>query len=135
VLLKLNKFIDKSKQPDGLSLPMILYKAFLKHDYDSLGDFHHKALFIGLMHFMDLYNYDIERVRRCNIHYTSPDGRILPFCAFNVIPEWYRDKIQREYGIPIPEWEKKTGRRLADDLYKQLSTEESKKRIVEPVRA
>jgi uncharacterized radical SAM superfamily Fe-S cluster-containing enzyme len=135
LLFKLGKFIDKSKQPEGLSLPNILYKAFLKHDYDSLGDFHHKALFIGLMHFQDLYNYDIERVKRCNIHYTSPDGRIIPFCAFNVIPEWYRDKIQKEYGVPIPEWEKKTGRKITDDLYRGDSHArvEAKKRTIEPV--
>jgi hypothetical protein len=138
VLFKLGNFIDKSKQPEGLSLPKILYDAFLKHDYDSLGEFHHKSLFIGMMHFMDLYNYDIERVRRCNIHYTSPDGRIIPFCAFNVIPEWYRDKIQKEYGMSIAEWEKKTGRKLADDLYRvDLPTEQttSKRRSVEPILA
>jgi len=136
VLLKLRKFIDKSKQPKGLSLPKILYNAFLRHDYDSLGDFHHKALFIGLMHFMDLYNYDIERVKKCSIHYTSPDGRIIPFCAFNVIPEWYRDKIQKQYGIPIPEWEKRTGRKLTDDLYRDdlsIREVESKKQKIESV--
>ena len=136
VLLKLRKFIDKSKQPKGLSLPKILYNAFLRHDYDSLGDFHHKAMFIGLMHFMDLYNYDIERVKKCSIHYTSPDGRIIPFCAFKVIPEWYRDKIQKQYGIPIPEWEKRTGRKLTDDLYKDdvpIRDVESKKQKIESV--
>jgi uncharacterized radical SAM superfamily Fe-S cluster-containing enzyme len=26
------------------------------------------------MHFMDSYNYDIERVRRCVIHYAAPNG-------------------------------------------------------------
>ena len=137
LLLKLRRFVDKSKQPKGLSLPKILYNAFLKHDYDSLGEFHHKALFIGLMHFQDLYNYDIERVKRCNIHYTSPDGRIIPFCTFNVIPEWYRDKIQKQYGISIPEWEKKTGRKIQDDLYRDdpVKKTDSEKKMVEPVVA
>jgi len=120
LLYKLGSFIDKDKQPKWLSLPKIISNALLKHDYQALGAFHHKSLFIGMMHFQDLYNYDIERVKRCDIHYATPDGRIIPFCAFNVIPEWYRDKIQREYGMPVKEWEKKTSRRLADDFYRRI---------------
>ena len=81
--------------------------------------FHDRALFIGMMHFQDLYNWDIERVKRCCIHYLTPDERIIPFCAFNVIPEWYRDVIQQKYGIPIPEWEKRTGKKIANDFYKR----------------
>ncbi len=119
MLFKLGSFIDKEKQPKGLNLAKILFQIFLKHDYRALGVFHHRSLFIGLMHFQDLYNWDIERVMKCDIHYAVPDGRIIPFCTFNVIPQWYRDKIQREYGIPVEEWEKKTGRRLRDDLYKR----------------
>ena len=49
-----------------------------------------------------------------------PDGRIIPFCAFNVLPEIYRDVIQKKYGIPIKEWEEKTGRKLSDDIYRRV---------------
>jgi hypothetical protein len=117
LLLNLRKFIDKDKQPGEFNFAKIIYDVLIKHDYHSLGQFHLKSLFIGMMHFQDLYNYDINRVMRCDIHYATPDGRIIPFCAFNVIPEWYRDKIQTEYGIPIEEWEKQTGRSLKDDFY------------------
>ena len=72
-----------------------------------------------MMHFMDLWNYDIERVKKCCVHYAQPDGRIVPFCAFNVIPQWYRDKIQEKFSLSIPEWEKKTGKKLEDDIYKR----------------
>ncbi len=119
LLFKLNSFIDKEKAPKGFSLGKILWNALIKHDYKALGAFHHKSLFIGMMHFQDLYNYDIERVKRCCIHYTMTDGRIIPFCAFNVIPEWYRDKTQKSQGIPIKEWEKETGKKIKDDLYKR----------------
>jgi hypothetical protein len=44
--------------------------------------------------------------------------RIIPFCSFNVIPEWYRDRIQQKYGMPIEAWEKKVGRKLEDGLYR-----------------
>ena len=121
------KFIDKSKAPKGLNLSRILFESLLKHDYKTLGVLHHNSLFIGLMHFQDLYNYDIERVKRCAIHYATPDERIVPFCAFNVIPEWYKDKIQKQYGTPIPEWEKRTGRKLSDDFYRRTARPEAAK--------
>jgi len=119
LLFRLNSFIDKEKAPKGFSLGKILWNALIKHDYKALGEFHYKCLFIGMMHFQDLYNYDIERVKRCCIHYAMTDGRIIPFCAFNVIPEWYRDKTQKAQGIDIKEWEKETGKRMKDDLYKR----------------
>ncbi len=118
VLAKMSSFIDKSKQPKGLSLAKLLFNALVKNDYAALGAFHHKSMFIGMMHFMDKYNHDEERLRRCDIHYLSPDLRIIPFCAFNVIPEWYRDAIQPKYGTPIEEWERTNGTTLEQGLYK-----------------
>jgi hypothetical protein len=119
LLLKLNSFIDKKKQPKGFSLARLLYNALIKHDYKALGEFHYKTLFIGMMHFQDPYNYDVQRVERCAIHYAMPDGRIVPFCAFNVFPQFYRDQIQEKYSLSPSEWEKKTGKKLKDDLYKR----------------
>ncbi|WP_456478747.1 tetraether lipid synthase Tes [Geoglobus ahangari] len=113
-IVDLRKFVDNEKAPFDIS--RILFDILVRHDYSTLGQFHVNALFIGMMHFMDLYNYDISRVERCEIHYASPDGRIIPFCTFNVIPEIYRDRIQAKYGIPIEEWERKTGRKLKDDI-------------------
>jgi hypothetical protein len=71
-----------------------------------------------MMHFMDKYNHDEERLKRCDIHYLSPDQRIIPFCAFNVIPEWYRDAIQQKYGIPVEEWERQSGQTLEQGFYR-----------------
>jgi len=48
----------------------------------------------------------------------TPDLRIIPFCSFNVIPEWYRDRIQKKYGISVEEWEKKNGEKLESRLYR-----------------
>jgi uncharacterized radical SAM superfamily Fe-S cluster-containing enzyme len=118
VLAKMGTFIDRSKQPKGLALSKLLFNALVKNDYSALGAFHHKSMFLGMMHFMDKYNHDEERLRRCDIHYLSPDMRIIPFCAFNVIPEWYRDAIQPKYGIPIEQWEKQHGATIEQGLYK-----------------
>lgn len=119
IMSKLSSFVDKKKQPKDLNIANILFNILKTGDYNSLGILQHKSLFVGMMHFMDLYNYDVERVERCCIHYAQPDGRIIPFCAFNVIPQWYRDKIQEKHSLSIPEWENKTGRKLENDLYKR----------------
>lgn len=119
LLYNLGKFIDKDKKPKDLDVGKIIFDALIKHEYNAIGQFHMKSLFIGMMHFMDLYNYDIERVKRCCIHYAMNDKRVIPFCAFNVIPQWYRDKGQAAQGLSFEEWERTTGRSLKADLYKR----------------
>lgn len=69
--------------------------------YKALGDLHRKMLMISAMHFMDPYNFDLERVQRCVIHYATPDGRIIPFCTMNSI---HRPLIEKSLGIPVEEW-------------------------------
>jgi uncharacterized radical SAM superfamily Fe-S cluster-containing enzyme len=59
-----------------------------------------------MMHFMDQYNYDVTRVRRCNIHYLSPDGRIIPFCTYNVLDDIYRDNILYQYKTDLEAYQK-----------------------------
>jgi uncharacterized radical SAM superfamily Fe-S cluster-containing enzyme len=118
-LWKLKSFINTAKQPKNLDLAKILFDVLVNKNYKALSVFHHTTLFLGMMHFMDLYNYDIDRVEKCCIHYVTPDNKVIPFCAFNVLPELYRDKIQKKYGEHILEWERRTGKRLKDDLYKR----------------
>ena len=115
---KIGSFVDKEKQPKGLSFAKLIASALLKHDYGSVGQFHLRSMFLGMMHFQDKYNQDEERLQRCDIHYLTPDLRIIPFCSFNVIPEWYRDRIQKKYGMPVPEWEARVGEKLEQRLYR-----------------
>jgi uncharacterized radical SAM superfamily Fe-S cluster-containing enzyme len=58
---------------------------------------------ISSMHFMDPYNFDLERVQSCCIHYAVPDGRIIPFCTMNSI---HRPKIEECLGIPVEKWKR-----------------------------
>ena len=39
---------------------------------------------ISAMAFQDVWNVDIERLKGCCIHIVSPDGRLVPFCAYNL---------------------------------------------------
>ncbi|WP_297518889.1 tetraether lipid synthase Tes [Thermococcus sp.] len=104
IFMKFRSFYDDKYAPKGLKVLDLIKNAFMHGNYDALGQFHTNALFLGMMHFMDEYNYDVERVERCVIHYAMPDGRIVPFCTFNVIPELYRDKVQAQYSYTWEEW-------------------------------
>jgi len=39
---------------------------------------------LSAMAFQDAWNLDLERLRGCCIHVVAPDGRLVPFCAFNL---------------------------------------------------
>jgi len=39
---------------------------------------------ISGMAFQDAWTLDVERLRDCCIHTVAPDGRIIPFCAYNL---------------------------------------------------
>lgn len=64
------------------------------------GTFTYRTLLVAGMHFQDGYNYDIERVKRCVIHYAAPDGKLYPFCTYNSGP-CYREKIERQFSEPL----------------------------------
>jgi len=85
ILKDLPRFVDRAKAPRDLSIIKLLLSVFLNGTRESLIEFHNNALFLGAMHFQDLYNMDLERLQRCAIHYSLPDGRIIPFCAYNTV--------------------------------------------------
>ena len=64
--------------------------------YESLGKLMRKMVMIGSMHFMDPYNFDLQRVQRCCIHYAVPDGRIIPFCTMNSI---HRPSVEKKFSL------------------------------------
>jgi len=68
-------------------------------------------LLVSSMHFMDPYNFDLERVQRCCIHYAVPDGRIIPFCTMNSI---HRPKVEKKMGIPLEAWKKKNKKGIGE---------------------
>ncbi len=131
LLWNIGKFVNEEKKPKDLKFVRMLAGAVGGANYNGLGEFHKSSLFIGMMHFQDPYNWDIDRVHKCDIHYAVPDGRVLPFCTFNVIPELYRDRVQRQFALSASEWEKKTGKKLADDRFKRSVTPDQLDKIKE----
>ncbi|MFO8020544.1 MAG: radical SAM protein [Promethearchaeia archaeon] len=90
------------------------YQAFLKlvaaPSLETAGNFlQSRNLMISAMHFQDAYNFDLERVQRCLVHYgvIDPDdpNNVLeiPFCAMNTI---HRAKIEEKLARKDMEAEK-----------------------------
>ena len=40
------------------------------------------SLCISGMAFQDAWNIDLERLQRCCIHVATPEGKLIPFCAY-----------------------------------------------------
>jgi hypothetical protein len=79
-----------------------LLSAFLNRgDYESLAKFMRRIIMVGLMHFQDPYNLDLERIQHCDVNYSVPDGRIIPFCTMNTI---HRSRVEEKFSQPLDEW-------------------------------
>jgi hypothetical protein len=107
----IRKYFDASKAPEGLSFTRFLQtlEGFVdksKGRGKMDGSYTFKTLLVAGMHFMDSYNYDVERVKRCIIHYSTPDGTIYPFCTYNSGPV-FREKVERKYSLSREEILKK----------------------------
>lgn len=89
--------IKKGEQGNTTEFWKMIGKTLIGQNFDALREFHWNALFIGTMHFMDKYNYDIDRVQRCCIHYATPDGKLIPFCTYNSGPV-YREQVWKKYA-------------------------------------
>ena len=93
----LHSSVKKGEQGNTAKFWKMIGRTLISQNFDALREFHWNALFIGTMHFMDKYNYDIERVRRCCIHYATPDGKLIPFCTYNSGPV-YREQVWRKFA-------------------------------------
>jgi len=94
----LPKYIDTKKAPKSVDVKKLFINVFKDGTGEATKEFHRHTLFIGAMHFMDAYNIDLERVQRCGIHYVTPDGRIIPFCTYNII---HRAEIEHKFSKPL----------------------------------
>jgi uncharacterized radical SAM superfamily Fe-S cluster-containing enzyme len=101
----LRKFFHQERAPEGLTFQKFLQtlqgmtdKKYGRGANEDKG-FTYRTLMLAGMHFMDSYNYDVERVKRCVIHYAAPNGLIYPFCAYNSGPV-YRERIEKEFSVP-----------------------------------
>ena len=113
----IDTFVDYQKAPYGFNPKQILKDATIFGSEYALREFRNKTLFIGFMGFQDIWNLDINRLKRCVIHSSTFEG-IIPFCSYYTLG--YGSLIIKKYSIPVKEWEKKSGRSLINDLQKNI---------------
>ena len=78
-------------------------------DGDSWKDFLKRAktnyLTVSTMPFQDVWMGEVERWSRCCIHIVTPDGKLIPFCLFNVNNKegetLYRHQVFSRFGESI----------------------------------
>ncbi|HUY01213.1 MAG TPA: hypothetical protein VMV49_16755, partial [Candidatus Deferrimicrobium sp.] len=77
-------------------------RLLMNGDWESVSSFSYGTLLISSMHFQDAYNMDIERTKRCIVHFgvAMPDGTVkeLPFCTMNTL---HRSDIEKQVAKKI----------------------------------
>jgi uncharacterized radical SAM superfamily Fe-S cluster-containing enzyme len=84
-----------AKEIGIFTLMKTIFKMHISPSYESLANLRRRIFLLGCMAFMDLYTFDVNRVRRCVVHYVTPDLKTIPFCAYNNI---HRIGTEEEYA-------------------------------------
>ncbi|HLB99992.1 MAG TPA: radical SAM protein [Candidatus Bathyarchaeia archaeon] len=84
-----------TKEIGFFPLMTTILRTHISPTYQSLGKLRRRIFLLGCMAFMDQYNFDVNRVRRCVVHYVTPDLKVIPFCAYNNV---HRIATEEEYA-------------------------------------
>lgn len=121
--LKVKKLLDncliEDKMPAGMTktnLIEALLSIMSKKSKTALAKFSWGMMYVGAMHFQDEHNYDVERVKRCAIHYVTPDCKVIPFCAYNS-GAYLRTETEKKFSVPTREWIAKHREEAAKDSF------------------
>ena len=103
--MSFKKYFKHKLAPEGLSFDdfLVSLEGLLDKDVgrsEEAEDYPVKVIFVAGMHFLDSYNYEVERVRRCVIHYATPEGNMYPFCTYNSGPR-FRDTVEQRLSRPL----------------------------------
>lgn len=82
------------KEIGFFTLMKAILKMHISPSYQSLGHLRRRIFLLGSMAFMDRHTFDINRVKRCVVHYATPNLKIVPFCAYNNV---HRIQIEKSY--------------------------------------
>ncbi|WP_051564480.1 tetraether lipid synthase Tes [Desulfovermiculus halophilus] len=115
LMRKLKKHFYAEKAPEGLDFDQLLefVNTFIEAgsiNRPERGHFFHvmgqrfDVMLLAAMHFQDAYNFELDRVQHCVIHYAAPNGRFYPFCTWNSGP-CHRYAVEREFSRPLPQKE------------------------------
>lgn len=108
--MRMLEFLPMVKSPIVRDL---LKDVVTKGSYKALGKFMRKIVMIGIMHFMDVWNFDLDRAQKCVIHYATPDGKVRSFCTYNSI---YRSQVEKQFAISVKDWMEKHGKKISEPV-------------------
>ena len=57
-----------------------------------------RGFMIVIQDFQDPYTLDTQKLRKCCVSEILPDGRLIPFCAYNSVG--YREQVRRDLAAP-----------------------------------
>ncbi len=59
-----------------------------------------KAFMIVVQDFQDPYTLNVKQLMKCCVEEITPDGRLIPFCAYNSVG--YREQVrEQQSGVPV----------------------------------
>jgi hypothetical protein len=109
-------WVDKQQLKARFLLAMLQYtnkpgklmemfsRVLIDGKWDSISAFTHGTLLISSMHFQDAYNFNIERAKRCIVHFgvAMPDGEVreISFCTMNT---FHREDIEKQISKKLTE--------------------------------
>jgi uncharacterized radical SAM superfamily Fe-S cluster-containing enzyme len=68
---------------------------------DALAALANKAFMIVIQDFQDPYTLNVRQLMKCCVEEITPDGRLIPFCAYNSVG--YREQVRQALsGAPVP---------------------------------
>lgn len=100
------KHFKAKEAPEGMNVKSFMHALRGMTDKGTgrgkAGETTYRTLMAAGMHFQDRYNFDVERVKRCVIHYSTPEG-VFPFCAYNCGPV-HREWVEGRHTVTLEEW-------------------------------
>ena len=68
---------------------------------DALADLAAKAFMIVIQDFQDPYTLNVKQLMKCCVEEITPDGRLIPLCAYNSVG--YREQVRQQLsGVAVP---------------------------------
>lgn len=68
---------------------------------EALAELAAKTFMIVIQDFQDPYTLNVKQLMKCCVEEITPDGRLIPFCAYNSVG--YREQVREQLsGVPVP---------------------------------
>jgi hypothetical protein len=67
---------------------------------EAIAELSERAFMIVIQDFQDPYTLNVKQLMKCCVEEITPDGRLIPFCAYNSVG--YREQVREQMsGVPV----------------------------------